>query len=88
MWDHFPNHLRDEEKVVIVYPYGVASFVLADYYVGERLIHGNIVLPALLLPDCILRIIRDLVMKSWPKDLLAISIIMTFVVGIGYEDWY
>ena len=88
MWNHFSHHLRNKKKMIIVYPDGIASFVLTYDDIGKCSVDGNIMLPAFLFPNLEFRIIRNLVMKSRPDDLFAITIVMTFEIGIRdvYED--
>ena len=85
MRDHFSDHLGDEEKMVIIYPDSIASFVLTDDDIGERPVDCNIMLPAVLFPNFELGIIGNLVMERRPDNLLTIAIVMTFKIGVRNE---
>src|SRR5271169_2208902 len=85
MRDHFSYHLRNKKKMIVVYPNYITSFVLAYNDVGKCLVDFNVMLPTLLLPNFEFRIIRNLIMKCWPDNLLAIAIVVTFKIGVGNE---
>lgn len=86
MRNHLSNHLWDKEKVVIIYPHSIPSLILTDNHVGKSLIDRDVMFPPFLLPDCILWVVGYLVVEGWPKDLLAIAIIMAFKIGVRNED--
>ena len=77
MRNYIPNHFGNEEKMVIVDPNGITPFILADNNICEGLVDGNVMLPTILFPLLEFWIIRDLVVKCRPDDLLAIAIVMT-----------
>ena len=87
MRNHVPHHPRDEKEMIIVDPYSVSSLILTHNDIRERYVDCDVMFPALVLPRLELGIIRDLVMKCRPKDLLAISIVVTLHIGIRNEDW-
>ena len=72
--------------MVIIDPDGITSFVLTYDDIGECSIDGNIMLPAFLFPYFVFWVIGDLIMKCWPDDLFAVSVIMTFQIGIRDEN--
>jgi hypothetical protein len=86
MWNHFSDHFGDKKEMVIVDPDGVASLVLTYDDIGKGPIDSDIMFPTFLLPYFVLWIIRDLIMKCRPDDLFAVSVIVTFQVGIRDED--
>jgi hypothetical protein len=85
--DEFPDHLGDEQEMIVIHPYCITALVLTHDDFGKGSVDGDIVLPTILLPDLGVWIIGNLIMKRWPNDLLAISIIMALEVGVGNEDW-
>jgi hypothetical protein len=87
MRNHFPHHSRDEEEMIIVHPYSISSLILTHNDIGKSFVDCDVMFPAFVLPRLELWIVRDLVMKCRPKDLLAISIVVTLHIGIRDEDW-
>ena len=87
MRNELSDHLRDEEKMVIIDPYCVTALVLAHDGFGKGFVDSDIVLPTILLPNLGLWVIGDLVMERRPNDLLAIPIVMTIVLGVRNKDW-
>jgi hypothetical protein len=71
--------------MIIVNPYGVTSLVLTHDSICNSSVDGNVMLPAIRLPYFVFRIVRNLIMKSWPNDLLAISIVMALKIRIRYK---
>lgn len=71
--------------MVIIHPYRVASLILAYDDVGESFVDCNVMLPTLIFPGLEFWIVGDLIMKSRPKNLFAISIIVTLQVAIRNE---
>jgi hypothetical protein len=68
--------------MIIVYPYRVSCLVLTYNGVSKRPVDSNIMLPAVLLPNFEFGIIWNLIMKCWPNDLFAISVVMALEIGI------
>jgi hypothetical protein len=85
--DELPDHLGDEQEMIVVHPHCITALVLTHDDFGKGSVDGDIVLPTILLPNLGLWIIRDLIVECGPDDLLAISIVMALEVGVGNEDW-
>jgi hypothetical protein len=85
MWNQFSDHLGDKKEMVIVNPDCISPFILTynDFCKGS--VDGDVVFPATFLPVFELWIVGDLVMERGPDDLFAVSIVVTFEIGIGYE---
>jgi hypothetical protein len=86
MWNEFPDHLGDQQEMIVVHPDDITALVLTHDDFGKGSVDGDVVLPTILLPNLGLWIIRDLIVKRWPDDLLAISIVMALEVRVGNED--
>ena len=71
--------------MVIVDPDCISSFVLTYNRFCKGSVDSNIVVPTSLLPVFELWIIGNLVMECRPDDLLAVSIIVSFEIDVGYE---
>lgn len=85
MRNHISHHFWNEEEVIIVYPDCIASFILAYDDFCKGTVDRDIMFPTILLPNLEFRIIGDLIVKYWPENLLAITVIMTFEIGVGDE---
>jgi len=72
--------------MIIVYPDCISSFVLTNNGFCKSFVDGNIVFPTFCFPLLELWIVRDLIVKCWPKDLFAISIVMAFKICICHKD--
>ena len=73
--------------MIIIHPYRIASLVLTYDCVCKGLIDFNVMLPTLVLPRLESRVVGDLIVKSRPKNLFTISIIVTLQIGIRNKDW-
>jgi hypothetical protein len=73
--------------MVIIYPDCIASLVLTYNCFCEGSVDCDIVIPTVILPHFVFGIIGNLVVECRPDNLFAISIVMTFQVGIRDEYW-
>ena len=72
--------------MIIVDPDCISSFVLTYNHFCEGSVDGDVVFPTTVLPVFEFWIVGDLIMKGGPDDLFAVSIVVPFEIGIGYED--
>ena len=62
--------------MVIVDPNGITLLVCLDNAVGNALVHGFVQFPRVVLVSLGFGVVRNLVMQSWPQNLLTVVVVV------------
>jgi hypothetical protein len=82
IWELLPHHGRNQEEMIVMNPDDISTLPVLDNLVRKSLVDFHVVDPRVIFVGLALGIIRNLIMKNGPKNLLAVMSVVSIEICI------